>query len=348
LTPPGQADKVHTIFEAIGGALVRRAFMQGVWTRCPVASKKRNNKGVLMKKLMMFAAAMTIAGGAFADACGIPETSSSCTYGVWDLSLSGKTTQDDAKKGYIKTASQKLTGLLVAKNQPLYVGDGTFTTNYTDQVVSNDLGGGIWDVVTNQVVDTIVENTVESGDCCVEAFDVFLTGKGWTEIWYFEDQPIRKLSVFGAGLDKVLKSSGKAKSTAVETDVAWTLGGDLGDAVALQFVGWGKGKKYFLDGTIVTQNGACEIDDKTEICAEWFEPGNWSGYFTGTFGELAGEEVYPWSCDIDITCVPLYGGTWSAKWNKKLSGVFYEDFDSIKSSLYSKLNKNADLVEAEF
>jgi len=66
--------------------------------KSPGGSKKRNNKGVLMKKLMMFAAAVTIVGSAFAQ-CGEPEKED-CAL-VYDVKLSVKTTVPDSKAGYI-------------------------------------------------------------------------------------------------------------------------------------------------------------------------------------------------------------------------------------------------------
>ena len=65
--------------------------MQGAWTRCPVETKERNNKGVLMKKLMMFAAAMTIVGGAYAADCEREEEDRDCAL-VYDFKASLKTT----------------------------------------------------------------------------------------------------------------------------------------------------------------------------------------------------------------------------------------------------------------
>lgn len=279
-----------------------------------------------MKKLMMFAAAMTIAGGAFADACGIPQESKNCTYGVWDLTLSGKTTVDD-KKGYIKTASLKLSGLLVFKNAELYIDDPAGTT--WDEII----------ITTNDALEEVVTtNTwavqVPSGECCVEALDVFLSDKKSGEGFYFEDNAIHKLSVFGSGMLKTLKSG---KSTSVESDIAWTIGQGLSDGYTLQFVGWGKAKRYFLDEKQSVDLGNCELGE-VAICAEWFEAGNWSGYFTGTWAELYGnDEMHPWACNDEITCVALYGGTWKSKYNKKLSGVYYESIDEVPASFAAAL-----------
>jgi hypothetical protein len=91
--------KVHPIFGAIGGASVRRAFTRGARMRCPVATEKRNNKGVLMKKLMMFAAAMTIVGGAYAQ-CEDPDpTPGNCAL-AYDVKISVKSTIPESTKGY--------------------------------------------------------------------------------------------------------------------------------------------------------------------------------------------------------------------------------------------------------
>jgi hypothetical protein len=66
--------------------------------KSPGGSKKRNNKGVLMKKLMMFAAAVTIVGSAFAQ-CGDPDDAD-CAL-AYDVKLSVKTTVPDSKAGYV-------------------------------------------------------------------------------------------------------------------------------------------------------------------------------------------------------------------------------------------------------
>ena len=289
-----------------------------------------------MKKLMMFAAAMTIAGGAFAAACGIPAESANCTYGVWDLTLSGKTTVDDMKKGYIKTASLKLGGLLVFKNVDQTVLTGVDTTNIVEYVDDQN-------VVTNTTTNIVI-GTELTGDCCVDSVDVFLADKKSGEVLYFAEQPIRKLSVFGAGLIKDLAIKGKSKSVSVESDIAWTIGNELGDAYSLQFVGWGKGKRIFLNEKSYVSNGACGVDP-VDLCEELFEPGNWSGYFTGSWADLWFDEEYPFACEDDITCVALYGGTWKSKYNKKLSGVYYTDVPPY--SLYGKLSKNARLIDPE-
>ncbi len=68
-----------------------------------------------MKKLMMFAAAMTIVGGAYAqvlDSGCEPGTTEDCLSPVWDFKASGKTA-DGIDKGYKHVTSFKMEGVLI-------------------------------------------------------------------------------------------------------------------------------------------------------------------------------------------------------------------------------------------
>ena len=294
-----------------------------------------------MKKLMMFAAAMTIAGGAYAAPCGMGPEVGDCSYGVWDLTLSGKTTVEDTKKEYIKTASLGLKGLLVFKNEMQQVGTGEYTDEIASIVTNRDDQDQIISVVTNFV--EIMTDT----ECCVTGVDVFLVEKKSNKVLYWQDELLIKLSVFGKGLatDLSSKPKVKGKTVAVESDIAWKIGDPLEDGMpySLQFVGWGKAKRTYKGGEVMVSDGNCGMRPDC-LDEESFEPGNWSGYFTGTWADftLGYDEEYPFSCD-SITCVALYGGTWKSKYNKKLSGVSYADLPPY--SLYSKLAKNAVLVD---
>ena len=65
-----------------------------------------------MKKLMMFAAAMTIVGGAYAGTCSVGGESSPCDTPVWDFVMKGKTANGIAK-GYKAVYSISYKGAIV-------------------------------------------------------------------------------------------------------------------------------------------------------------------------------------------------------------------------------------------
>jgi len=358
-----------------------------------------------MKKLMMFAAAMTIVGGAYASVCAPGSESSPCDTPVWDFVMKGKTA-NGIEKGYkaVYAISYKgaivgnlqegqlsgtpavfgwvgttvANGLVVSNNAPFteyvlgdetegdladlpppydaYPGDwvvkGTNivlgliesdrTTNSLPPLLTEGYQQGVMEykwygtqiVLTNasdstlgavlqndyvlwteQAFITTWNNTVITpavpgeltGECCLDTFTVYVYDKDAKDLIVFEDQDVRKMSVFGKGLGKDLKPGGSAT---LESDVMWNLLGDED----LQFVGFGKAKYSLSKGGT---SGSPDYD--------W---PSWSGWFTGTLGP---ETDYTHHMNCAGECVAVAGGTWSAKLNKKLSAA-----SDVKGAIYRK------------
>jgi len=59
-------------------------------------------------------------------------------------------------------------------------------------------------------------------------------------------------------------------------------------------------------------------DNSVPPCIETFSWPGWNGWFTGWFLEDMNDFM---SLVCDYTCDAVAGGTWSAKYNKKLSGA---------------------------
>lgn len=239
-----------------------------------------------MKRLMIFAVAMTIVGGAYAQRtnCGEgPEgITSECSIPVWDFKAAGKTANTHAKKSYKAVQKVKFTGVIVGKLDEGY-------------------------------------------SCCLEGFDLYIYDKSDKALYKFEDNAVEKMTVFGKGLEKVLKPG---KSAKVESDVLWTWAGDTDDGeILLQFVGFGKGKRYMSKDKPNTD--PCG-DNSIEGCEESFDWPSWKGWFTGWL--LDDDEFYQIACDDP--CVAVAGGTWSGKLNKKLSGG--NDYDKVENAIESK------------
>jgi len=333
-----------------------------------------------MKKLMMFAAAMTIVGGAYAqvlDSGCEPGTTADCLTPVWDFKASGKTA-DGIDKGYKHVESFKMEGVLVGNvaiatdpNNGTTVSTTTWkatdlvpvTTNDTvvgqglfivGTVVTNPVAtvptqanykAGFTNIVTTYSVSFMASNTTDNAlnpytqayrtitrwvnltsststvftpneldYCCIDSFDVFLYDKSDKTWALFVDQTIDRLTVFGKGLDKTLKGG---SSTSVESDIMWQLTGDHVDSaeIAIQLVGFGKGKREMSKGTA----GSSDACNPTEASCpvESFTWPSWDGWFTGKWGADDGYSAY---LKCDDKCFQIVGGTWSAKFNSKVEG----------------------------
>jgi len=341
--------------------------------------------------LMMFAAAMTIVGGAYASLdCGTG--SSPCDTPAWDFTMSGKTANGIAK-GYKATYAIGFKGVLVGNLSEVLAGGGTVSgvkiaaavvssstntyagfvgnpsnivtfvstnvvigapslvvpagavigsvsytnvvSKWTEIALVQTVVGGITNspapvetivkTIGNFTRLTVVDNTVvtpgtPTGDCCLETFTVYLYDKVAKDIIVLDEQEVRKMSVFGLGLDKYLAGTIRAGSSSVlESDVFWFM---TADDVALQFVGFGKGKVSLSKATTPdcgTGTAACE--------PTWDWP-SWAGWFTGEY--LAETDI---SKDLTCAgdCVAVAGGTWSAKYNKALSAS-----SNIEAAVYAK------------
>ena len=278
-----------------------------------------------MKKLMMFAAAMTIVGGAYAsNSCtDNPPVELDCLdVAVWDFVASGKTANEAPKGAYKTVQSLKLKGALVSVGQPAIAG-----YTYTD--VTNFPG------TATQTVYTVTNTILDYSSCCIEAFDVYLYDKEDDVIIKFEANEIAKLTVFGKNFDTVLKPG---RSTSIESDILWTFANEDLMPINLQFVGFGKAKRSLSKATPDTD--PCG-DNSVEGCDETISWPSWSGWFTGIWDSDNNDFL---SLNCEDLCDAVAGGTWSAKYNKKLSAA--SDIDSaIEGKFKANIINAADLAE---
>ena len=269
-----------------------------------------------MKKLMMFAAAMTIVGGAFASACNPDVTTAACDVPVWDLTMSGKTANDTVK-GYKAVSAVKVKGAIIGIMQE--AGATTTTTNNPG--------------ATNQVITVVTNNS-----CCLDSFNVYVYQKaaGTAAVLYkIEGNEIAKMTVFGknfAKLDPSMAEKMAGKSVALESDVMWTLDGAANDIdISLQFVGFGKTTFKWSKETTGSAATACAPGTPSAcpvVVPAW---PSWTGWFTGTW-DVEGCDYYSMICTEQIDDVA--GGTWSAKYNKKMSA--YDTVETAESALEAK------------
>ncbi len=271
-----------------------------------------------MKKLMMLAAAMTIVGGAYAasNACqdiDNPDTPTCLEVGVWDFTASGKWANESPKGAYKAVQSFSLKGALVSASSPSYTEEYSWVTNFPG--------------TPTQAVVYVTNSIPDYANCCIEGFDVYIYDKKSDTVVKFPAMdwddgvgyvnPIKKMTVFGKNLETVLKPG---KSTTIESDILWNFGDglvveDTETEMNLQFVGFGKAKRWMSKATPDTD--PCG-DNSTEGCAESIDWPSWSGWFTGVWGDDS-VEFEDMLCDGP--CWGIAGGTWSAKFNKKLAAA---------------------------
>ncbi len=256
-----------------------------------------------MKKLMMFAAAMTIVGGAHAwTFCGSPSATGDCDIPVWDFKASGKVA-NEGRYGYKAVNKISLKGVIVGK----------------------------------MIVDTIVDPldpTVTNEVCCLDdAFNVYIYDRSTSALIKFEDQPVEVLTAFGKYLDDIIALNTRpGRGYTLESDVMWTLEGDDcdGGVIDLQFVGFGKTKGGVTAGR---ENTSSCGDNSVEGCQVRVDWPSWTGWFTGWYGYTPCDLTSP-MCDFDCTLVDaVAGGTWSAKLNKKRSA--YTSIEAVEAAMES-------------
>jgi len=283
-----------------------------------------NNKGVLMKKLMMFATAMTIVGGAYASSCAPNETVAACDVPVWDLSVSGKTANETVK-GYKAVSSFKMKGALIGVMQEA----GIFTT-----VTTNFPG-----TPTQAVIRVSTTNL----ECCLDSFNAYVYGKtdGAAKLYKIDTTGIEKMSVFGKNFAKVQPDQATkmaGKSVSLESDVMWTVEDGVADGVTynLQFVGFGKATFKWSKVVSGVASNSCApgvAASCPEVTPAW---PSWSGWVTGTSDGC--DDYYSMICNESVDDV--IGGTWSAKLNKKLSS--YDTVEAAETALEAKFKATID------
>ena len=137
-----------------------------------------------------------------------------------------------------------------------------------------------------------------------------------------EDGEVTKFTVFGKKLENVLDDNLKkpGKKTSLESDLGVKFEGATDYDININQVAFGKVEAYITkDQTI--KSGACGEDEEIPGCELVMTPKNFSGWFTGDFQTCLDEEAFMDDCnEFDADgATALIGGTWTAKYNKKLS-----------------------------
>jgi len=285
-----------------------------------------------MKKLVMFTSAVTIAAGAFAwTFCGPDAELGECEIPVWDFKASGKVA-NKGSRGYKSVNKVSLKGVIVgnivyseATPETVTTNAGVVVTNtnptsiiYTNNVGSNvtiEAGG----VYTN--ADTVTTNEATEEACCLDSFNVYIYDRAARVLVRFEDQPVAVLTAFGKYLnDIVARTTRPGRGYTLESDVMWTMTEDDCDGgdIELQFVGFGKTKGGVTAGRDNTSPCGDNSIAGCQVRVDW---PSWKGWFTGWYGAAICDLTSP-LCDLycdDLDAVA--GGTWTAKYNKKRSGL---------------------------
>jgi len=293
-----------------------------------------------MKKLVMFTSAVTIAAGAFAwTFCGPDAELGECEIPVWDFKASGKVA-NEGSRGYKSVNKVSLKGVIVGNidyreatpetvttNVVTNAGEVVNNTNTTSIIYTNNVGSNVTieagGAYTN--ADTVTTNEVvtpaAAAVCCLESFNVYIYERAARVLVRFEEQEVAVLTAFGKYLnDIVAKTTRPGRGYTLESDVMWTLTEDDcdGGAIDLQFVGFGRTKGGVTAGRDNTSPCGDNSIAGCQVRVDW---PSWKGWFTGWYGDAICDLTSP-KCDFDCELVEaVAGGTWTAKYNKKRSGL---------------------------
>ena len=273
-----------------------------------------------MKKLVMFTSAVTIAAGAFAwTFCGPDAESGECEIPVWDFKASGKVA-NEGSRGYKSVNKVSLKGVIVGNIDYREATPETVTTNIvttTNNVVdTNGVTNAVETVTTNEVV-----TPAAAAVCCLESFNVYIYERAARVLVRFEEQEVAVLTAFGKYLnDIVARTTRPGRGYTLESDVMWTMTEDDcdGGAIDLQFVGFGRTKGGVTAGRDNTSPCGDNSIAGCQVRVDW---PSWKGWFTGWYGAAICDLTSP-ICDYDCYLhQAVAGGTWTAKYNKKRSGL---------------------------
>ena len=290
-----------------------------------------------MKKLVMFTSAVTIAAGAFAwTFCGPNAELGECEIPVWDFKASGKVA-NEGSRGYKSVNKVSLKGVIVGNivyseatpetqdvvtttNQDVVTTTNQNVVTSTNQVV--DTNSVPW--VTNDVVVVTTNEVVTpaaAAVCCLESFNVYIYERAARVLVRFEEQEVAVLTAFGKYLnDIVARTTRPGRGYTLESDVMWTMTEDDcdGGAIELQFVGFGRTKGGVTAGRDNTSPCGDNSIAGCQVRVDW---PSWKGWFTGWYGDAICDLTSP-MCDFNCELVQaVAGGTWTAKYNKKRSGL---------------------------
>ena len=238
-----------------------------------------------------------------------------CQFIGFDFKETGKIAQTLDKKGYKTVQSFKgegAIGLVFSGSAP--ASDSEASTNDTE-------------ASTNETEET------DSDECCDNPVSVTMVVKtklnGEKRVVAYRELGITRLSFFGKNWEKVedvIEGVGKSgKYYDVESDLGWVSGNFDGvEAVSpissedsdvetvFIYSGFGKAKIGLSKitkkgGNCGTKDGGCDPDLKLKSYKGWFAG------FTTNDGDIG---VFDYTCETRCD-VSVFGGTWTAKFNKK-------------------------------
>ena len=151
-----------------------------------------------------------------------------------------------------------------------------------------------------------------------------LTGKVGKQKYdlVLEDGEVTKFTYFGKKLENVLDDNLKkpGKNVSLESDLGVKFEGAEDYDINVNQVAFGK-MNGFITKAKTVKGGACGEDEEIDGCELILTPKSYSGWFTGDFQTCLDEEAFLDDCvEFDADgATALIGGTWTAKYSKKLS-----------------------------
>lgn len=137
-----------------------------------------------------------------------------------------------------------------------------------------------------------------------------------------EDGEVTKFTVFGKKLDYAIDENLKkpGKHFTLESDLGVKFEGADEYDINVNQVAFGKVDAYITKAKTI-KGGACGEDTDIEGCELILTPKSFNGWFTGDFQTCLDELEFTNDCNEFEAdgATALIGGTWSAKYNKKLS-----------------------------
>lgn len=137
-----------------------------------------------------------------------------------------------------------------------------------------------------------------------------------------EEGEVTKFTVFGKKLEKVLDDNLKkpGKHYDLESDLGVKFEGADEYDINVNQVAFGKVDAYITKAKTI-KGGACGEDIDVDGCELVLTPKSFNGWFTGDFQTCLDELEFTNDCNEFEAdgATALIGGTWSAKYNKKLS-----------------------------
>lgn len=164
------------------------------------------------------------------------------------------------------------------------------------------------------------KGTLTLADYVFEDLTVKLNGQTYDIT--LADGDVTKFTVFGKKLETVLDSNlmKPGKHYTLESDLGVKFEGQTEYDINVNQVAFGKADAYITKEK-TQKAGACGEDETIAGCELVLTPKSYSGWFTGDFQTCLDEYGFVNDCvEFDADgATSLIGGTWSAKYSKKLS-----------------------------